>query len=237
MDVVEKDAQITIIPEPPLDNLNGALIRNAVHQELLAKRDERVRLFCSRDDTPEDVLVDLYERGLFLTELAHRKGPRRLLERIARETRYPEAVITLAIELYTSNAESAAEFQAFLQEHSDSRWMLESVAHQLPSTEEKAKAFREVASRHPDAEQLLRLIQVLEWERQAQSESRADELRRLFTSHEPKVWRSLAGNPLTPRDIIEHLAEVRGVPLAREIRNGAKSMLARAPKSGGARHG
>jgi hypothetical protein len=237
MDVVEEEAQVTITPEPPLDNLSGALIRNAVHQELLAKHDEGVRLFCLREDTPEDVLIEIYEQGLFLTELAHRKGPRRLLERIARETRYPEAVITIAVELYTSKAESVADFKNFLQEHSDSRWMLESVAHRLPSAEEKAAAFREVVSRHADAEQLLRLIQVLEWERQAKSESRLEELHRLFATREPKVWRSLVGNPLTPRDILAHLADVRDVPLAREIRNGAKSILAGTPKPGGARRG
>lgn len=234
---VEEDAQVTIIPEPPLDDLSGALIRNAVHQELLAKRDETVRVFCAREDTPEDVLVDLYERGLFLTELAHRKGPRRLLERIARETRFPEAVVTLAIELYTSQAESVSDFQAFLQEHSDSRWMLESVARRLPSTEEKAKILIEVASRHPDANQLLNLIQILEWERQAKSESRQEELHRLFATREPKVWRSLAGNPLTPRGILEQLAEARNMPLAGEIRNAAQLMLVRTSRTGGATHG
>lgn len=237
MDVVEENTLVTIAPEPPLDNLTGALIRNAVRQELLAKREENVRLFCVRDDTPEDVLVDIYEQGIFLKELAHRKGPRRLLERIARETRYPEAVLTLAIELYTSNAETVVDFQTFLREHSGSYWLLESLAHQPPTTEEKTQAFREIAARHPDAEQLLKLIHVLQWERQAKAESRLDELHRLFTTREPKIWRSLAGNPLTPREILEHLAEARDMPLAREIRNGAKWTLAHAAKSAGARDG
>jgi hypothetical protein len=237
MAIVEEDALLTIAPEPPLDNLTAALIRNAVHQEFLANRDEDLRLFSLRDDTPDDVLYELYERGLCLTQLAHRKRPRRLLERIARERRYPEAIITVAVELYTSVEEPPEAFQAFLTEHSECRWLLESLAHQLASSEVKAKSFREVASRHTDGERLLRLIQVLDWERQASLEARTGELHRLFDTREPKVWRSLASNPNSPPEILEQLARAKDMPLAREIRNGAKRMLIRASRTPGSTHG
>lgn len=234
MAIVEQHARLTIAPEPPLENLTAALIRNAVHQDVSANLTEDLRLFALRDDTPDDILFELYERGICLTELAHRKGPRRLLERIAKETRYPEAIITVAIELYTCDQESAEVFQRFLAEHADCYWMLESLAHQLGSSGEKTTAFREVASGHTDSERLLKRIQVIEWERQAMVEMRIGELHRLFETREPKVWRSLARNPKSPPEILERLAEAKGIPLAREIRNEAKRTLARVlrrPKS------
>jgi hypothetical protein len=226
MSVVElQDTPLTIAPEPPLENLTEALIRNAVHQELSANRCENLCLFCSRDDTPEDVLFELYERGLCVTELAHRKGPRRLLERIAREKRCSEAIITVAIDLYTSSHEGLTDFRDFVREHSDSRWMLESLALRLPSSQDKAAALRHVVSGHPDAQSLLRLMQVADWERHAQTETETDKLRWLFETGEPKVWRSLANNPAVPAAILEKLAETKVVPLAREIRNSAKRTL------------
>lgn len=230
MDALDEYGQQTVVPEPPLENLTEALIRNAVHQDLLANRQESLRSFCLREDTPDDILRELYECKLFHRELGHRKGPRWLLERIAHETRYPEAVITLALELYTSDSGSATEFQSFIEEHSDNGWMLESLARQCPSSDGKAAAFRAVAARHPDHERILRLLQILEWEQKAGSETKASELERLFETHEPKVWRSLASNPSAPREVLEKLAEARDIPLAREIRATAKTMLSGASR-------
>ncbi|HJT31246.1 MAG TPA: hypothetical protein VJ783_04300 [Pirellulales bacterium] len=208
-----------------------------MHQDLLADRLESLRSFGSREDTPDDVLLELYERQIFLDELAHRKGPRWLLERIVRETRYPEAVITLAIALYTSGMESAAELQSFLEEHSDNYWMLESLALRRPSSDEKAKIFREVAKRHSGGERILRLLQIVEWERQAKFETAVPELQRLLETREPKVWRSLAGNPAAPREVLERLAEARDIPLARDIRSTAKTTLTQISRSSQQNHG
>jgi tetratricopeptide (TPR) repeat protein len=61
----------------------------------------------------------LYERRCCLSYLGHRAGPRSLLERIAAEHRYSEAITTLALRYYNKLDYSAEAFADFLREHAD----------------------------------------------------------------------------------------------------------------------
>src|SRR5436305_225704 len=104
------DKVLTINAAP--DASAAALIRAAVRQHLAKKDAEGLRWLCSHHDTPEDVLLEICDHGLCLDELGHRRGPRRLVEKMADDHHYPEAIISLALELYVSASEPDHAFVA-----------------------------------------------------------------------------------------------------------------------------
>ena len=65
--------------------------------------------------TPEDALWAAYRRGRGITPLGHRRGPRALLEALAEEHGYSEAVVTLALHHYAD--EDDAAFRRFVERH------------------------------------------------------------------------------------------------------------------------
>lgn len=209
----------------PIDQPVAALIRNAVHQELAAQRHERLPWFASHPDTPEDVLFEVCDLGLCLIELGHRSGPRALLQRLASRHRYPEAVLTLATELYTSPTESTADFEAFASQHADNGWMLETLARMGGSCVEKCEALRTIIARRGDAASLLKLMDIEDQLSRAAVTTDEAEVRRLLATREPAIWRALVSNPAVPRDVLTQLAAAKDMPLAREIRNRAGEKL------------
>lgn len=225
MSVTEIEHVVTVALEPPADHPAAAFIRSAVQQELAAQRHERLAWFGSHPSTPEDVLLELCDLGLCLNELGHRSGPRALLQRLASRHRYPEAVLTLATELYTSPTESAADFEVFANEHADNRWMLETLARLVGSCAKKRGALRTIVARHVDASRLLKLMDIGDQSNRAAVTTDEAEVRRLFATREPAIWRALASNPAVPRDVLTQLAAAKDVPLAREIRNRAAEEL------------
>lgn len=68
-------------------------------------------------DMPDDLLLHLLDRGLCLAELGHRAGPRALLERMAAELGFSEAITTLALEYYGVEGADPEAFVAFVQRH------------------------------------------------------------------------------------------------------------------------
>lgn len=69
---------------------------------------------------PEDALLALAEAGTCLASLAHRRGTSRaVLEVLASQHRYPEAITTLAIDHYGAPGARAKPFRAFLERYSD----------------------------------------------------------------------------------------------------------------------
>lgn len=227
MSSIESEPPLIVALEAPADHPAAAFIRNAVHQELAAGRHERLAWFGSHPDTPDDVLLELCDLGLCLDELWHRSGPRALLQRLASRHRYSEAVLTLATDLYTSPTESAADFEAFANEHADNRWLLETLARLSGSCAEKRDALRTIIARHGDASRLLKLMDIGDQSRHAAVATDEAELRRLFATREPAIWRALVSNPAVPRDVLTQLAGVKDMPLAREIRNRAAEKLAK----------
>jgi hypothetical protein len=69
----------------------------------------------SNPATPHDALWAAYRRGRGITALAHRRGPRALLEALAEEHSYSEAITSLALFHYAQ--EDDAFFRAFVERH------------------------------------------------------------------------------------------------------------------------
>jgi hypothetical protein len=220
--------EITVVSEKQPPTLGQqAFIRNAVHKHLQSKPDEDdLRWLLSHDSAPEDLLLELCERGLCIDELGHRKGPRRLLEKLADEHHYPEAIITLAAKLYADPAESDDSFRSFVQQHFDCAWMLESLSHLDPSSAKKEVAYLAVAGKHPDQLRFTQLQEARLLEKEAKTTIDAEAIDRLFKTREPQAWRGLANNPAVPTDMLAELASVKGLRYAREIRDRAKRNLA-----------
>lgn len=225
MTTIESEPPFTVALEPPADQPVAALIRNAVHQELAAGRHDRLAWLCAHPDAPEDVLLELFDLGLCLDELGHRSGPRALLHKLASQHRYPEAVLTLASELYTKPTESVADFEAFASEHADNGWMLETLIRLDGSCAEKWEALRTIIARRGDASRFNQLIDLRAQSRRAAVATDEAEVRRLFATREPAIWRALVSNPALPRDVLTQLAGAKDMPLAREIRNRAAEKL------------
>ncbi|HVA47260.1 MAG TPA: hypothetical protein VNH11_12905 [Pirellulales bacterium] len=173
----------------------------------------------------DDLLLATYESGLCLDELGHRQGPRWLLEKLANEARYPEAIITLAIQLYTDARESAEDFRVFVERHSDHFWMLDTLVRRNPSCAEKESILERAIAVHPEANRLRYQLQVNRWSQKAAETEDLQEMQHLYATGEPAVWLALAGNQASPRDLIEQLAAVKDVRLARRIRNRANEAL------------
>jgi hypothetical protein len=216
---------LTIVLERPADHPVAALVRNAVYQELAARRHERLAWFCTHPDTPEDILLELCDQGICLAELGHRTEPRALLQKLASQHRYPEAILTLANALYTSPTESTADFEAFVSEHSDNSWMLETLIHLDASCPEKRDALRAIIARLVESAHLLKLIDIRDRSSRARVTTDETEVRELFATRDPAIWRSLASNPAVPRDVLMQLAGAKDMPQAREIRNRATEIL------------
>lgn len=214
------DKPITVTLEPPASTAAAALIRNAVHQHLAAGNLEAVCWFCSHPETPEDVLLELCVRGVCLDELGHRNGPRKLLEKLAEEHRYPEAVLTLALALFEDSAEPAAAFATFLKRYLDNDWLLETLARRgAASSGEKEEVFIAAIAGHPREKEFCAMRESRISSQWAAETRDAAEMERLFAAGDPQVWRGLASNRAAPRELLDKLAAVEGVKNAREIRN------------------
>jgi hypothetical protein len=211
--------------EAPRDGSIESLFRDVVRHEISDRHEECLRWFCEHPATPEELLLEIYESGLCLNDLGHRQGPPVLLEKLANEACYPEAILTLAIQLYIDSNVGTTEFSRFARRHSEDFWMLDTLVRRVASSGEKESVLNEIIALHPEAERLRGALQVNRWTTRAAEISDPDEIERLYGTGEPAVWLALAGNPTTPRRLIERLAEVKDVPLARRIRNRAREAL------------
>jgi hypothetical protein len=75
----------------------------------------------------EESLIRLLDCGRCIGSLAHRSGPEYLLLRLAREHRYPEAILTLALYHYGPDAARREDFLAFVNEYVYMEWLRESL--------------------------------------------------------------------------------------------------------------
>ncbi|HVC94444.1 MAG TPA: hypothetical protein VND64_12175 [Pirellulales bacterium] len=219
------DEAITISAAPGASA--AALIRDVARQHMAVGNADALRWLCSHPDTPEDVLLEICDHGLCLDELGHRRGPRRLLEKLADERHYPEAIISLALELYVSALEPEGAFAAFVGRHADHAWVLESLAHKEASSPEKEAAYSLVLNAHPEAARMRTIQDSCRAERRARQSNDPAEIESLYATRDPAVWRALAGNPATPNALLAELAKARDIQCARETRNLAADTLSR----------
>lgn len=225
MSVIDESHSVTLSVDAPLDAAGTSLFRDAVRREIAARHEECLRWFCMHPATPDDVLLEIYESGLCREELGHRQGPRDLVKKMADEAEYPEAILTLAIQLYTDPKESDESFERFVRRHSENLWMLESLVRRNGSSTTKESMLERLIVAHPQAERLRYLLDVNRATRRAAETDDPHEIDRLYATAEPGVWLALAGNPSLSRSLLERLAEVKDVRLARQIRNRAREAL------------
>jgi hypothetical protein len=203
-----------------------AMIRNAAHQQLDNNvDDDDLPWLVSQESAPEDLLLELCDRGLYIDDLGHRKGPRRLLEKLADEHNYPEAILTLAKKLYTDSAESDDSFVSYVRRHADSGWMLESLSYLKPSSAEKETAYIDVANSHSDRSRFEQIREARRLEEESTTTNDTAAIERLFATREPRVWRALANNPAVSIAILSGLSKASGIKYAAEIRDLAQRNL------------
>ena len=87
--------------------------------ELRAGCEDFLRDIVFHPDLEESSLMKIYESGLCTVDLAHRAGPASLLERIAREQRIEEAVLTLLLNYYATDNYSESQFADFVRAYGD----------------------------------------------------------------------------------------------------------------------
>lgn len=107
--------------------------------------------FLPHPQMPEDVLLDLAERGICVGTLGHFVRPRRLLERMVALHAYPEAVLSLALQLYCDPGESLAAFAAHAHAHAGHEWMLRCLAEVDPHDDAKEEVYENLLGGSEDA--------------------------------------------------------------------------------------
>ena len=86
-----------------------------VETELNEQRRDFICDLVFHPDIDDATLTKVYDSGLCTVELAHRAGPPALLEKIANEHRIEEAVLTLLLNYYASDAYTNAQFTEFIR--------------------------------------------------------------------------------------------------------------------------
>jgi hypothetical protein len=88
---------------------------------------------------PDDLLLELSEQERFIMPLGHRRGPQWLLEKLAKEHRYSEAITTLALYYYGMDSYSSDEFKAFITQYLDNHMLRSNLKHDRRLNEEKRR--------------------------------------------------------------------------------------------------
>ena len=125
-------------------------LRHIVEVLLLEEEGEHwARDFVSHAQMPEDVLLGLSARGLCIEALGHLRGPRSVIEDVVARHRYPEAILTLALDLYRDASAPLEAFVAHVQAHADVTWMLRALAEVDASEEAKEAAYERLLDAAP----------------------------------------------------------------------------------------
>jgi hypothetical protein len=95
----------------------GAAVLAVLEDAAEGDWDDLLDPLLSNPGTPREALWAAYRQGRGIPSLGHRRGPRALLEALARDHRYAEAITSLA--LYHYAAEDDAFFRAFVERHRD----------------------------------------------------------------------------------------------------------------------
>ncbi|MET9610160.1 hypothetical protein ABZZ17_34655 [Streptomyces sp. NPDC006512] len=124
---------------------SAAQLRQIVETVVREGHEELGRGFVHHPDISGEYLLELCDRGVLTDALGHRAGPRGLLVRMCEVHRYPEAVLTLGLELYRDPAVPPDEFAAFVRQYGGvSRgWLLRALAETDPDPALKLTAYED----------------------------------------------------------------------------------------------
>lgn len=95
-----------------------------------------------RNDISDEILMGLSDDPKIVDQLGHRKGPLKLLWKIAREHEIPEAILTIGNSYYCDPEISSETFGDFIKQFVHVEWLMRSLIHQTPSQIEKFKIYR-----------------------------------------------------------------------------------------------
>lgn len=212
--------------------VSGALVRRAVEIHITENREDRLAWLLTHPSLTEGVMAELFDSNpAILRDLGHQLSPRKLLVFLAEKYRYPEAILTIAKNLYTSADASTADFQAFLAKHADIEWMLKSLAHFAASTAKKEEELSAALQNHPAAyDYFIGVQRSLQRQKRALEAVSDEAMRELFETGDPAALRGLALNPSTPEPMLRDLTRTEGIKGAREIRALANQALRRFSK-------
>lgn len=228
---VQTNEPITIdYPETAAGPLVESLLDAAARTLLPAGNWSGLEWICSHPRTPESLLLELASIPELRHSLGHRKGPRALLQRLANDFGYAEAILTIAHDLYHDGAVTLTAFSEFIGQHAQNTWMLESLVHRIDNENPKTAIVEEAIRCHPDSQRLLGVWSQRHLIRRAEHAVEQEEIYDLYRSGEPKVWVALAANPHTPGKLLNELLALKTMPHASRIRHAAMMNLASAKK-------
>jgi hypothetical protein len=195
-------------------------LRNTVCEERIWE----VVLAVLKTPLPPSIAYDFIDRRIAINVLGHTKQINTVQWRMA--AFHDEALLTLAIDVYTSPQRDLAELHALFQDFPDHLWMLETLVRQNPSHPQKEHALVALITNHPRAEKLLSIYRIHRSAMLAKDPNlRLETIEELFRSREPHVLKALAANPQTPTHLLAELATIKHMSLARDIRRIAKEQL------------
>jgi hypothetical protein len=207
--------------KPVLDRL----LATAADQLLREQNWEALEWICVHPRTSQPLLLELARHPRLHGALGHRSGPPALLNYLADEFDYAEAVLTLAKGMYIDSAVHLAQFRAFLERHQQNSWMLESLLYEREPENPKNAIIDEFCRRHAHSARLLATAERLRKIARARSAHDSDEIKELYETKDPKVWAALAANPQTPAHLLQEFLTVTKIPHAIQIRHAALTNL------------
>jgi hypothetical protein len=220
------EESVTITSSPRGTNPVESWVEEAARTHLDKHQIDELKWLVSHPAAPESLLIALCDRGLFLVELAHRSGPRTVLEKLAEEHRVPEAILSIGKKLYTDPSESTRAFTDFLERHKDSIWLLKSLAFEDATPLQKEAAYVEQLRSSPALfDEFFEIRKTRQRQEEARKASDPEAIAKLYASGDPTVLRALAGNRHTSDDILSALANLGNVKHAATIRNLARNTL------------
>lgn len=97
---------------------------------------------------PDDLLLELCEDEYCIMPLGHRRGPQWLLEKLAKEHRYDEAIVTLALYYYGTDSYSNDQFKDFICQYLDNHMLRSNLKHDRRLNEEKRLIAHSLIEQH-----------------------------------------------------------------------------------------
>ncbi|MGO4543486.1 hypothetical protein AB4Z29_01620 [Paenibacillus sp. 2TAB23] len=175
---------------------------------------------------PQPIVMDLIDRKIALVAIGHTRQEHQVMWRLAELV--DEALLTLAIDMYTIESFEIDSMASLLNKFSGNRWMLETLIFKKPSSLEKRSLLESAIQQNSHSVDLQRLMIVLDHaELASRSELTNEQFYFLFETNEPKVWLSLSQNVNTPEAILNKLLGVANIKNAKQIRHAARASLAK----------
>lgn len=183
-------------------------------------------VFIYNKPLPGPIIMDLIDRRIAINELGHTKQEHEAMWKLAEMV--DEALLTLAIDIYTQRSFGLEETERLLNKFYDHTWMLETLIRREPSSPAKRTRLEAALPKNKNSADLQRLLTVVDQVKLAVREDlTTDEYVGLLQTNEPQVWLALSRNPSMPVDMLQTFLKVKDIKHARRIRSSASETLRR----------